>query len=356
VTARTPRRPSQDGAAFRTETGGHQLGARAERISNADDERLRRSDFFREATRKQHLQEIERVLKVDQAGDGGTAAAVAAAMRYKACILRLAPDDAPQRAEALRLDPTLPVKDNAELRLRGLLIAFADDLRAGHIAPKESRKKVGTMKPSEDKRLHRTREDERYALLRGLYDAVEGSLRAWCDYFEVAEQLGVEDPQDRFTELYEQGLVKFMGTRGAMLTLDGQREVEQTKRDVAAGLVFAAPTVTNYNTTIHAHGGSSVIQQQGDHNTATINSMRADVAEALRRLREGLDLLPEEQREEAFELVKAIEIQATADAPQKTITKSYLRTLQNEYVPLLSDSVQLGQYIAAIAAAFGISL
>lgn len=174
------------------------------------------------------------------------------------------------------------------------------------------------------------RQEQRFKLLREIYEALEGSqskVLPGKGFYECADavRLARSEAEDAREWLYKQDLLRgFDGEGGVQLTQSGVQEVERSLAHPNEATEHFPMSVVQNVTHNYQISGPVGALQSGSHNTATVvqNVAVGDSAmTALAQLRHAAEKLSGEDREEAIELVDTIEEQVRSRKPKKSVIK-----------------------------------
>lgn len=172
------------------------------------------------------------------------------------------------------------------------------------------------------------REKQRYLMLRKVYDATEGSVRTLVSFEELAQEAGLstEDAQLAEEYLIGEGLIEGATLLHVTLTHRGMMEVESSMRHPSKPTEHFGPT-----TILNFHAPVGVVQN-GSGNTANVSqsvSTNHGVIELVRQLHQHLPDVSPEKKEEATELVKALEEEAASEKPAKGKVRVFVEGLKS---------------------------
>lgn len=196
-----------------------------------------------------------------------------------------------------------------------------------------------------DKRF-KQRDQQRYAVLRAMYEKADGQAGVTVDFGAIAFENGLsaEAIGEAIDFLTAERLVKrTTGLGNEALTHEGVKEVEASiARPQEQTHHFQPSVINNYNT----FNGPVGSVQSGAHsvahvtqNVATDNSVKTLIQE----LHQHAQQLPPAQREEATELVAELEKQTDAEKPKRSVLSALLTGLQALFL-----SAPAAQVVAAI--------
>lgn len=170
-------------------------------------------------------------------------------------------------------------------------------------------------------------ESKRYNTLRWIYDKVGGQQYKLADLRElVNSDLGYsENELTRISDYLEgESLINQMDDCGLLvqLTHKGIVEIESSiKNPQNSTEHFPLTVIQNFNAPV-----GSV--QTGNNNTANVNQNfgqnLSEILQQLAILRNEFQKLPESEKEEAIEIVDAIEVEVKSEKPSKGKIKSFL--------------------------------
>lgn len=168
----------------------------------------------------------------------------------------------------------------------------------------------------------------RYLMLHKLWEAVDGREHKTVDFMEVATQAGFseEEAKEIYNYFTDEGF--FANRRvvwGVSLSHKAIIEIEQSitnpNRDTEH---FPSTVIQNFN-------GPVGSVQTGSHSVAYVTqnfgASASDVMNLIRELRQNLQTLPPDQRQEAIEVVDALEEEVQSPAPRKGRIKAFLGQL-----------------------------
>lgn len=177
-------------------------------------------------------------------------------------------------------------------------------------------------------RIVQRKQERRYLMLLKLWEAVGGKEGVQVDYMEVARAASFETEEAKEIYKYFMNEGFFQNRRvvwGVTLSHKAVIEVEQSISNPTGGTEhFSSTVIQNFNAPV-----GSV--QTGPHSTANVTqnfgSSASEVLALIPELRESLQALPPGDREEAIEIVDALEEEVQSPAPRKGRLKAFLGQL-----------------------------
>ncbi len=177
----------------------------------------------------------------------------------------------------------------------------------------------------EDEVKVRERETRRFRVLRHLYESSgSGNLYKTVSTDELQKTAGLSEEEwwSVFDYLVGEKLIAEAHSGAVTITARGVDEIEQAERRPDKATAHFSPQVTQI-----FHGAVGAVQT-GSHSTAhitqNIGSDVADILKLLGELRQGFQSLPPEPREEAVEIVDALEEEIKSVAPRRGRVRAYL--------------------------------
>jgi hypothetical protein len=172
------------------------------------------------------------------------------------------------------------------------------------------------------------RQEQRYKLLRAFYDLVGSRTEAGVSDQQMTEcaarvRVAKDDAMLAWQWLKNEGLLQQRTPVRWMITHDGVREIEDSVTSPQEATTHFPPDVSNTYHTYNISGPVGAIQS-GSNNTATFVqnvALGTDAVNAMAQLRAAAESRDGDDREEALELVDAIEEEAKASKPKKALIK-----------------------------------
>jgi hypothetical protein len=189
----------------------------------------------------------------------------------------------------------------------------------------------------------------RYQMLHKLWEAVGGKEYAEADFFGIARAMGLNE--DEANEIYgyftSEGLFGNRGVDGGVsLSHKAIVEIEQSITQPNSGTEhFPSTVIQNFNAPV---GSVQTGSHSVAHVTQNFGSSASEVINLIRELRQNLQTLPPDQRQEAIEVVDALEEEVQSSTPRKGRIKAFLGQL-GEFTANTASSV----IAAAIAKSLG---
>lgn len=179
---------------------------------------------------------------------------------------------------------------------------------------------------------------KRYSMLLKLWEAVDCKEHKTVDFMKVAKGAGFneEEAEEIYIYFMNEG---FFGNRivrwGVSLSHKAILEIEQSisnpNRDTEH---FTSSVIQNFNAPV-----GSV--QTAPHSTSNVTqNFGANVSEVLnliQELRQNFQTLPPDRREEAIEIIDALEEEVQSSAPRKGRLKAFLNQLASFTADTASD-------------------
>jgi hypothetical protein len=198
------------------------------------------------------------------------------------------------------------------------------------------------------------KQEQRFALLRNVYDATGGRTSVSIDNEELTEcgrRAGLDDSQTQAAEewLTNEGLLEGVTLQSVSLTHQGVVEIEASMTDPEEPTDHFPASVIQHvtnNYQINAPVGSI---QTGSQNTANVTQSVAvgdEVMKHIVTLRQAANKLDADRREEALELVETIESEAQSSKPKKSVIRQCGEGLKTLLAPI--DVVQIVAMIMSV--------
>jgi hypothetical protein len=176
----------------------------------------------------------------------------------------------------------------------------------------------------EDELLVGEREARRYRVLRKLYDEADGEVGRGVSYRKVQEELRLADSEwwPTYYYLEAEGLIEEVASSLVGITGPGVDEIERSRKAPREPTEHFPATVIQYFTApvgaVHTgpHSSSEVTQNFGAN--------ASEVLGLLQELRQGFQSLPEDEREQAMEVVDALEEEIQSQNPRKGSIRAFL--------------------------------
>lgn len=179
---------------------------------------------------------------------------------------------------------------------------------------------------NENKNIVLDKQRRRYQLILEIWKRVNGeALYKSVNFREVANSIGFSEDEinDTFNYFYSEG---FFGSSSIDLTISlSHRAIVEIENSITnprqSTEHFPSTIIQNFNAPV-----GSV--QTGNHNTANVNQTfgqnLSEILQQLAILRNEFQKLPETDREEAIEIVDALEFEVKSEKPSKGKIKSFL--------------------------------
>lgn len=184
----------------------------------------------------------------------------------------------------------------------------------------------------------------RYLMLHKLWEAVEGREHKTVDFMKVATQAGFseEEAEEIYNYFTDEGF--FADRRvvwGVSLSHKAIVEIEQSITRPNRGTEhFPSTVIQNFNAPV-----GSVLTGAGSvaHVTQNFGTSASDVMRLLQELRRDLQTLPPDERQEAIDVVDALEEEVQSPTPRKGRIKAFLGQLgtftANTASSVLADTI-----------------
>jgi hypothetical protein len=176
----------------------------------------------------------------------------------------------------------------------------------------------------EDEIKVQEREALRFKTLRRLYELSRGDAHRAVTFDNLQKAAGIDEDQwwAIFDYLTREGLMREAHSGAVAITARGVDEMERAEHRPDKATEHFSTQVTQ-----HFHGAVGAVQT-GSHSTAhvtqNIGAEIADVLKLLGEVRQGFQSLPPEPRQEAVEVVDALEEEIKSPAPRKGRVRAYL--------------------------------
>jgi hypothetical protein len=184
----------------------------------------------------------------------------------------------------------------------------------------------------------------RYQMLHKLWEAVGGKEYAEADFFGIAREMGLSE--DEANEIYgyftSEGLFGNRGVDGGVsLSHRAIVEIEQSITQPNRGTEhFPSTVIQNFNAPV---GSVQTGSHSVAHVTQNFGSSASEVVNLIRELRQNLQALPPDERQEAIEVVDALEEEVQSPTPRKGRIKAFLGQLgtftANTASSVLADTI-----------------
>lgn len=184
------------------------------------------------------------------------------------------------------------------------------------------------------------KQQQRYAVLRKVYEVTDGRPLASTNFREVAKDLDFaeDDARSAVDFLIEEGLLQWRGSGGGVsITHAGLVEVEASIKKPERETEHFTPS--EFSLVLHQtfHGPVGAVQT-GTTNTATVTqTIDTDVRSLIQQLHTQAEGLPEPKRSEAHESIKELEAASGAEKKNRPYIQFLLAQLTTLLVATLSS-------------------
>jgi hypothetical protein len=172
------------------------------------------------------------------------------------------------------------------------------------------------------------KQERRYLMLLKLWEAVDGKEYVTVDFMEVAQKAGVAEDEAEEIYNYLWGEEMFGDRRPTWLVQLSHRaivEIEQSLNYPERGTShFPSTVIQNFNAPVGSvHTGPNSSSNVTQHFGANVS----EVVGLLNQLRSDFQSFPPEQKEEALEVVDALEEEIQSPTPRKGKIRAFLGQL-----------------------------
>lgn len=192
---------------------------------------------------------------------------------------------------------------------------------------------------NEYQQLVEQKQKRRYQLLLELWKAADGKEKFPISFNGIAEKN--EFTSDEIDEIYNylnsEGFFE-NATFGSQVSLSHSaiREMEKSLQDPSQPTEhFSATVIQNFNAPVGA-------VQTGNHNIANVNQNIghnfSEILEHLANLKKEFQVLPDEDREEAIEIVDALAVEVQSENPSRGKVKAFLSSVKDFAVKTGTDA------------------
>jgi len=190
-------------------------------------------------------------------------------------------------------------------------------------------------------------QQQRYRMLRKMYEETGGDTRSGVDFTELARAEGLTDDEAALAEQYltGEGLIEGITLMHVGITHAGVREIEQSLQNPGNATEHFPPVTFNF------HGPVGAVQS-GAHSVSHVTqnvTSNSDVRVLLQQLRDHAHGAPPEKRQDATELVDAIEAEVESGKPQRSKLKAFF----NEFKSLLGSPIAVAVVAELAKKVFG---
>jgi len=184
---------------------------------------------------------------------------------------------------------------------------------------------------NENQQIVEKKQKRRYELLLELWKASEESEDKWISFMEIAKSkcFNEKEANDIYYYFNNEGFFRYKTLHYFKVVLSHRAivEVENSLSNPEQSTEhFPSTVIQNF----HASVGSV---QTGNNNIANVNQNIgqnfSEILEQLAILRSQFQLLPNEEREEAIEVIDAITVEVQSESPSKGKIKSFLLTTKD---------------------------